>query len=120
MRAKHSDEADYQWDFLREWCLWYIGVFLQYAAMTEPKYDWFEKHSKEQTLDWSRVKKSGNIFARYVVETITSQVSEASATREALPGDFADAVVVVRAEEALLQRAMSPEDTWREMEIIDG
>ncbi len=116
MAEERESFMGYDWRSLRDWCLWYIGVFLEFSEKTGPAaYDWFRRQVEGRLLDWSCLKKATDISARYTVETITAQVSEALATRAALPGDFSDTVAVIQKEEALLRRALASEDTWAEI-----
>ena len=118
-KPQHGCE-NYDWQFLREWCLWYVGVFLQFADMEgRPAYDWFHATAKDRPINWTGVKKAKNLAARYVVETITAQVSEAAATREALPGDFLESVASLKRREWLLRRGLTAEETWGEMQAVD-
>jgi hypothetical protein len=121
MTRSEDISRTYDWSELRAWCAWYINVFLQFAGMTEDNaHNWFRGQINGRMLDWCRVRVISDTCVRYTVETITAQVSEAVATREALPGDFADLVSVLRQEETLLNRDLPPEATWLEIQKIEN
>jgi hypothetical protein len=117
MTEKMESIPNYDWNELRNWCLWYARVFLQFSKIEDKSaYDWFQHQVEGRQLDWKKVEKIKDISIRYIIETITSYVSEAVETREALPGDFSDSVAVLQGAECVLQKDLTPETTLLEIQ----
>ena len=105
----------YDWESLRPWCIWALDLFLSYASSeaTEEAFHHFWAEYKSCLPNWRKLKKIPDDSVRVVVEDITGQISEAVATRAALPGDFTDTVALARAAKEVLLKGLSAEETWR-------
>jgi hypothetical protein len=75
----------YDWEGMREWCIWCLDVFLKWA----PKLG-----SKDRPVSWSKVRRIGDDRVGNVVHTVAALVGEAAPTKSALPGDFRRSVVM--------------------------
>jgi len=97
---------------MREWCIWYTELFLKLAQAPSVAVGWpaYAAALKLRTLKWSRVKKIEDPRVRYIVEEITSVLSEAAATDDALPGDFTDAVTAAERWRKALREATNAEE----------
>lgn len=107
----------YDWESLRPWCIWALDLFLSYASSeaTEEAFHHFWAEYNSCVPNWRKVKKIPNDAVRLIVQSITGDTIEAVTTRNALPGDFADAVKLARAERELLLKDLSPDETWRQI-----
>jgi hypothetical protein len=79
-------QLEYNWRGIRDWCLWYIRLFLEYADRLDTKlnYDAYYAQLGEHPIDWRKIKQIPNKSVRAVLESITSTISEAVPTKTAL------------------------------------
>ena len=104
------------WEWVRDWCVWYLDIFLEYARdpSDDSKATYRRLTSQQQLrpIDWKQVRRCTDISLRYVFESITDEINEAVSTRYALPGDFRDAVALAAERQAILKKGLSADDTW--------
>jgi hypothetical protein len=86
----------YDWEGMRDWCIWCLDVFLKWAPKLGSK-DTYRQYFRElglRPVSWSKVRRIGDDRVGNVVHTVAALVGEAAPTKSALPGDFRRSVVM--------------------------
>ena len=107
------------WAAMREWCVWYLQTFLEWARKPGAEYSEFDAALQARPLKWRQVRRIADENVRSIVMTITGSVSETASFRGAIPAEFDDGVTVAERWLPALEAGGSPEDVVRTVERIE-
>ena len=97
--SEHRHRTQYDWPGVRDFSIWYVSLFLEFAADTsapETAVRTFCRRARERPLSWWRLRKIKDGNVRAIVSVITSDLAEAMAIRSLLPDQYLETVRCAR------------------------